>query len=270
MTVGRRRWWRLDPFSRLERGLAGVAEQLETLTDHVAGWPLAREEDLEAWQALQERLDRMEKQIQRAGKEQFRTNALTETTQAKVGAVLATIQTLDEARNRELERSQEALQGARTAGRVMFFTRFLPAMDSLDEALAAGRRQLAGWVEAPELPVPGPLPLRQRLGLAFRLLAGNWIPWEAAASPRERLRPGQLAGWLTGLDLLRERLLEHFAEEGIRPMATVGEPFSPQLHLAFKTVPATACPPGTIVEEVRVGYQMGETVLRYAEVVVAK
>jgi molecular chaperone GrpE len=53
-------------------------------------------------------------------------------------------------------------------------------------------------------------------------------------------------------------------------MATLGEPFDPQLHLAFKTAPALAHASGTIVEEVRAGYRMGDTVLRYAEVVVAK
>jgi molecular chaperone GrpE len=227
-------------------------------------------EDLEAWNALQERLDRIEKQIQRAGKEQFRTNALTETTQQKVGMVLETIQALDEARNRELEQAREALKDARMAGRVAFFTRFLPAMDSLEEALAAGGRQLAGWVQEPDLGDRAPLPLAQRVGLAWRLLRGTWTPWEAGASPRERLRPESLASWLTGLELLRERLLEHFAEEGIRPMVTVGEPFNPQLHLAFKVVPASAQPSGTIVAETRVGYRMGDTVLRYSEVVVAR
>ena len=227
-------------------------------------------EDLEAWNALQERLDRIEKQIQRAGKEQFRTNALTETTQQKVGMVLETIQALDEARNRELEQARDGLKEARTAGRVAFFTRFLPAMDSLEEALAAGRRQLAGWIAEPAQGPPPALPLGRRLGLAFRLLRGSWIPWEVSVSPREQLRPESLAGWLTGLELLRERLLEHFAEEGIRPMATLGEPFDPQLHLAFKTAPALAHASGTIVEEVRAGYRMGDTVLRYAEVVVAK
>jgi molecular chaperone GrpE (heat shock protein) len=212
----------------------------------------------------------MEKQIQRAGKEQFRTNALTETTQEKLATVLATIETLDEARNRELERAQEAVTQVRTAGRVAFFTRFLPAMDSLEEALAAGHRQLAGWVGEPAQERPAPLALGQRLALAFRLVRGTWLPWEAQASPRERLRADSLAGWLTGLELLRERLLEHFAEEGIRPMVTVGEPFNPQFHLAFKTVPASAQAAGTVIEELRAGYQMGETVLRYAEVVVAK
>ena len=260
--------WRRS--SRLERELAGLSERLANLDAHVEGWPLAREEDLEAWSALQERLERLEKQIQRAGREQFKSNALIEATQQKLGTVLDTVQVLDEARNREVEQAREALEGARTAGRVAFFTRFLPAMDSLEEALAAGRRQMAGWVREPAEADPEPLPLGQRLRWAWKLLRGAWQPWEVTAGPRERLRPESLASWLTGLELLKERLLEHFAEEGIRPMATVGEPFDPQRHLAFKTVPPTDHPPGTITEELRRGYAMGGTVLRYAEVVVVK
>lgn len=235
----------------------------------VVRWTLSSRMEREL-ETLGERLERMEKQIQRAGREQFRSNALIETTQQKLGTVLDTIKVLDEARNRQVEEAREALEGARTAGRVAFFTRFLPAMDSLEEALAAGRRQLAGWVVEPAQDLPPSLGWGQRLSWAWKLLRGSWAPWEAAAGPRERLRPESLASWLTGLELLRERLLEQFAEEGIHPMVTVGEPFDPQRHLAFKTVPPADHPPGTIVEEVRCGYELDGTVLRYAEVVVAK
>jgi len=257
------RWTRS---SHLERELEALGERLANLDAHVEGWPLAREEDLQAWSALQERLERLDKQVARAGKEQFRVNALTEATQQKLGTVLDTIQTLDEARNRELEQVRASLKDATTAGRVAFFTRFLPALDSLEEALAAGRRQLAGWVEPVE--APAPLSLVRRLGLVWKLLRGAWVPWEASA--RERVRAESLDSWLKGLELLRERFLDHLAEEGIQPMATVGEPFDPQRHMAFRTVPPLDQAPGTITEEVRRGYHMGDTVLRYAEVVVAK
>ena len=232
---------------------------------------------LERWlspelEELKARLGGLEKQILRAGKEQFRSNALSEATQQELGALLETFRVLDEARTRELEAAREALQGARTAGRVAFFTRFLPAMDSLDEALAAGSRQLAGWgVLEAESPLGPALGAGTRLRYAWRLLRGAWLPWELELSPRERLRPEALGGWLRGLELLRERLLEHFEEEDIRPMETVGASFDPHLHLAFETVRADARhPPGTIVAQARPGYLMGETVLRYAEVVVAK
>ena len=221
---------------------------------------------------LAARLEGLDQQILRAGKEQFRSNALTEATQRQLGALLETFTALDQARTRELESAREALSGARTAGRVAFFTRFLPAMDSLDEALASGARQLAGWgvLEAETAPLAR-LPAGLRLRQAWRLLRGSWSPWELQESPRQRLRPEALGGWLRGLELLRERLLEHFAEEDIRPMETLGANFDPHQHLAFDSVRADARhPPGSIVRQVRPGYLMGETVLRYAEVVVAK
>jgi molecular chaperone GrpE len=85
------------------------------------------------------------------------------------------------------------------------------------------------------------------------------------------LRPQALAAWLKGLDLLRERLLEHLAEEGIRPMETLGRAFDPHLHLALETAPPDPeHPAGTIVREARPGYLLDGAVLRYAEVVVAK
>ena len=221
-------------------------------------------------EALKGRLDSLEQQVLRAGREQFRGNALTEATQAQLSALMETLCALEEQRGQALERAQAALQGARSESRVPFYLRFLPAMDSLEEVLAAGARQLAGWVEAPA-PKPGRLPLAIRLRFAWKLVRGAWVPWELAASPRERLRPEALAGWLRGLELLRERLLEHLAEENICPMVTLGKPFDPSLHLACEGVAADrAHPPGTIVGQTRPGYLMGDTVLRYAEVVVAK
>ena len=218
------------------------------------------------------RLESLERQIQRAGKEQYRTNVLTEAIQQQLRELMEALRSLDEERSRELERAREALRDTGTPGRVAFFTRFLPAMDSLDEALAAGYRQLAGWGVLEEAaPTDDSLPPGIRLRYAWRLLRGAWRPWELDLHPRERLRPEALGGWLQGLELLRERLLEHLSEEGIRPMDTVGEAFDPHLHLAFETVRADARhPPGSIVREARPGYLMGDTVLRYAEVVVAK
>lgn len=246
--------------------------RLEDMAQVLEALRFGREEDQEAWSLLKERLDRIEKQVLRAGKEQFRANTLTEATQAQLGAVMETLRVLDEERGRELARAREALQGARTEGRVAFFTRFLPALDSLDEALAAGRRQLAGWIkDAGEAAPPAALPLGARLRHAWRLATGAWIPWELSAGPREQLRPEALAAWLQGLQLLRERLLEHLAEEGIRPMESLGRPFDPHLHLALEAVrPGPEHAAGTIVREARPGYFLGETVLRHAEVVVAK
>jgi len=50
----------------------------------------------------------------------------------------------------------------------------------------------------------------------------------------------------------------------------VGQPFDPQQHVAIGVVPANEeHPAGTVVEELRRGYLVGERVLRHAEVLVA-
>ena len=267
------RVFRLALPHQLTGELEDLRESLDRMGDSLDKLHFGREEDMEAWGTLKERLDRMEKQIQRVGKEQFKTNTLVESTQQRHVNVLETLRLMDEERGQELQRAREALRDARTEGRTAFFTRLLPAMDSLDEALAAGRRQLTGWIpeEGMEQASPQPLPVGQRLKHAWRLLKGSWTPWELDLAPRERLRPEALAAWLKGLDLLRERLIEHLAEEDIRLMDTLGESFDPHLHLAFETVsPEPGQALGTVVREVRPGYLLGDTVLRYAEVVVAK
>jgi molecular chaperone GrpE len=77
--------------------------------------------------------------------------------------------------------------------------------------------------------------------------------------------------WLAGLTLVRERLLQALAAEGIYPIPARGEPFDPHHHIAIEVIPATdEQATGTIVDEYRRGYQVGERILRAAEVVVAK
>jgi molecular chaperone GrpE len=84
-------------------------------------------------------------------------------------------------------------------------------------------------------------------------------------------RSGELAAWLEGLKFVRDRLLDLLAAEGVRPIEAVGDAFDPYLHVVVETVPATdSVPAGTVVRETRRGYLAGETVLRYAEVVVAR
>jgi molecular chaperone GrpE len=79
------------------------------------------------------------------------------------------------------------------------------------------------------------------------------------------------AAWLKGLELVRERLLETLAREGVEPLEAIGQPFDPHCHVALDTVPAQGdVLPGAVVSELRRGYAVGDRVLRYAEVVVAR
>jgi molecular chaperone GrpE len=111
----------------------------------------------------------------------------------------------------------------------------LPALDGLERAIASGGRFLSS-----QEPNDG----------------GGALPTE------------QLTNWLEGLEFVRQRLLAVLEEGGVVPIEALGRRFDPHLHVAVDTAAEGADEPGTIVEEERRGYRLGEEVLRYAEVVV--
>ncbi len=159
---------------------------------------------------------------------------------------------------------------------MLVIQRILSALDGLDEAIASGGRLgVRGAVElsptrasAPQFEVAyaHTLTLQQRLAI---VLGRGEIP-ATPSNDREEWRKA-LAAWLAGLELIRERLLQALAAEGVYPILKRGEPFDPHRHIAVEAIPATAEQPvGTIVDEYRRGYQVGERILRAAEVVVAR
>jgi molecular chaperone GrpE len=77
-----------------------------------------------------------------------------------------------------------------------------------------------------------------------------------------------LASWLKGQQLLRERLLKLLESEGVTPIPAVGQSFDPYQHVAVKAVNDPTKKTGVIVAEERRGYRYGDTVLRYADVIV--
>jgi molecular chaperone GrpE len=110
----------------------------------------------------------------------------------------------------------------------------LPIVDSLDQALAAADAQA-------DLPATG--------------------------------TAGQAGGHavITGVKLIRQQLLKLLERQGVKRIATVGEPFDPHQHEAVAEAPAAdGAPEGSVVEEVQVGYAMHGKVIRPAMVKVAK
>ena len=73
-----------------------------------------------------------------------------------------------------------------------------------------------------------------------------------------------------GLDLLRLRLLQVLEKEGLSEIATVDQPFDPNLHEAVIQVESDDLPSGMVVEELRKGYLLNERLLRPARVSVSK
>jgi molecular chaperone GrpE len=73
-----------------------------------------------------------------------------------------------------------------------------------------------------------------------------------------------------GLKLLLENMNKFLEKEGITYIDCKGKPFDYQLHNAVSTVEQSECVDGTILDEIKKGYLVGEKLLRPACVIVAK
>ena len=74
-----------------------------------------------------------------------------------------------------------------------------------------------------------------------------------------------------GVQMIWQQFEAFMRDQGIEPIATVGEPFNPARHEALSTVPATDDhPPDTIVSEIKAGYLFEGRLLSPAQVVVAR
>lgn len=210
---------------------------------------------------VRQALASLEKQINRAGREQLKANSLVEAQAAQFSAALEALRTGDARRETEIAALREQNRGAQAAGRLEMARAVLPALDGLDEALRSGEQLLGRPPAAPASPAP-PTP---RFFRRFRAR----VPAPAGGGGGEMHEA--MAAWLTGLTFVRERLLGALAAEDVRPIEAQGQAFNPQLHVAIEVVPASdGLLPGTIVSEVRRGYLVGDRVLRHAEVVVAR
>lgn len=72
-----------------------------------------------------------------------------------------------------------------------------------------------------------------------------------------------------GLRMVHWQLEELLRNEGLTPVAAVGEQFDPRVHEAVETVASPEHPEGTVVEEVRKGYLLGGEMMRPARVKVS-
>lgn len=220
--------------------------------------------------ALRESAAALEKQLGRVGREQFKMNTLGEAQQRQAQAALEQLRDLSARREADFALLQEQLRTDQSAQRLTLIQQLLPALDGLDEALAAGRRLLARQASPAKNPFTEKTGFSQRI--AFALRVGRGMPPTTPTADAERGAWREpVAAWLEGLDVVRGRLLQVLAAEGVEPMTAQGERFDPHRHIAVEAVAASEeTPPGTVVEEYRRGYQMGDQVLRAAEVVVAK
>jgi molecular chaperone GrpE (heat shock protein) len=187
--------------------------------------------------AAPERLERLNLEVRKLGREQFKANVLAEKQADQWQEALAAVRET-QAQHTQLLDTLSAEQAA--AARYDLLQAIIPALDGLESALASGREYLA----QPEEPDP---------------------PSTGAGHRSER---DVLAAWLDGLRFVRERLLAVLEAGGVTPIPTVGQPFDPYVHVAIDTTPEGEGTPGTIVAEERRGYRSPAGVLRFAEVIV--
>ncbi len=78
--------------------------------------------------------------------------------------------------------------------------------------------------------------------------------------------PSKLAA---GVDMILKAVHKALAEEGVKAMDTIGTPFDPHRHEVMLRIDCDK-DDGIIVQELERGYTLGDRVLRYAKVGVAK
>jgi molecular chaperone GrpE len=76
------------------------------------------------------------------------------------------------------------------------------------------------------------------------------------------------AGWRSGIEHIRNQLLDVLSRNGIERFGKIGEQFSPHLHDAVEERDDMPGEPGSILRVLRYGYKAGERVLRPAQVVI--
>jgi molecular chaperone GrpE (heat shock protein) len=272
--------------------LQGVCERLAELIEQVGS---NREQlDLMAKHltalAGKEQLTELAHTITRLGRTQFKSNTLSETKEQQIERSLTTLQELlthrQQRQDQEEQRLQAQLHKGQRAARGELAAELLPALDSVELALASGqglvaqqRQEIAAWEQQQaraifqeERPPPAP-----GLWQTFRRTFAAPAP-PVSSPPQELCRlpeavtttPDVLEAWLQGLTLVRDRFLAVLTAEGIEVITALDTPFDPRLHVAVQAETRDDVAPNTVIRVVRQGYRQQQRVLRYAEVVVAR
>jgi molecular chaperone GrpE len=80
----------------------------------------------------------------------------------------------------------------------------------------------------------------------------------------------EIKQWAFGFKMILNQFKEILTQYHVHAFHAKGTHFNPELHEAIEVVETTEYPDGTIIEELRPGYRMGESTLRPAQVKVAK
>ncbi len=74
-----------------------------------------------------------------------------------------------------------------------------------------------------------------------------------------------------GIELIYNKFVDFLLKNGVKKMDVIGQPFDVEKHEALTTIPAQSDEmKDKIVDTVQHGYEMGEKVIRYPKVIIAK
>jgi molecular chaperone GrpE (heat shock protein) len=261
-------------------GSSQIEALVRHLTDFQAGQDLTERvaELVSRLEAVQEEMGSLNSTVTRLGRSQFKSNTLVESKEQQIEQALGTLQEIATRREQisdaRVAAERERTERLRAEARGELATALLPGLDGLELALENGHgllasqrrraeaQQTANWSERMEK--PGVL---QKLRRAW---AAPAAPEPHPPSPPHDDVADALAGWLEGVALVQERFLALLAQEGIRPIEALMQPFDPRLHVAVETEIRNDVAPNTVVAVGRKGYVQGSHVLRYSEVVVSR
>lgn len=91
-----------------------------------------------------------------------------------------------------------------------------------------------------------------------------------SAIPAELLADDKIKNLVAGLEATGRELESVFGRHGISKINALGEALDPNRHQAMMEVPSSDVEPGTIVQEIQIGYMIKDRLLRPALVGVAK
>ncbi|MCB0078238.1 MAG: nucleotide exchange factor GrpE [Anaerolineales bacterium] len=211
----------------------------------------------------QDQIDQVEKALTKLSRTQFKANTLGEAQVEQVAAVLKALQQTNarheaEQQGQRIARHEQDAR-ARHEARTAVVMEMLPILDGLNAALESGERLLHRDEEAQPTADPG-------VWARF----SRWLEGTPPVQGSPSRSTDPWAGWLDGLALVRERYEQLLADEAIHPVAESGRRFDPRLHVAVEAQTRDDVAAGTILSVLRQGYQQGERILRFAEVVVAR
>ena len=78
------------------------------------------------------------------------------------------------------------------------------------------------------------------------------------------------AGWRSGIEHIRNQLLDVLSRHGVERFGAIGEPIDHAMHEAIEERDDVEGNPGTVAKILRYGYKLGGKIVRPAQVIVKK